>query len=148
METIEKIVIQLHSLGGIKFGEFKLKSGHLSPIYFDLRVMVQRPELMENIASSMWEAFNRSKCSTDVICGVPYTALPLATLISCKTNIPMMIMRKERKEYGTMKRIEGLEGTHGKDCLIIEDVITSGGLANKFNFVHTYGYTKGPMPCR
>ena len=82
---LKDIILELEKMGAIKFGEFTLKSGIKSPVYFDLRVMVQKPKLVSAIADIMWKTFARSQKSgskPDLLCGVPYTALPLAILIS------------------------------------------------------------------
>lgn len=63
--------------------------------------------------------------SFKLLCGVPYTALPIATVMSLKTNIPMVIRRKEAKNYGTKKLIEG-NYEKNDNCLVVEDVVTSG----------------------
>ena len=126
-DQLKDIIIELHQLEAIKFGEFKLKSGIMSPVYFDLRVMVSEPKLMAKISRIMWDTYadNKSGPKAQLICGVPYTASGPAYLISLDQNIPSIIKRKEKKEYGTKKMLEG-KFEVGQNCLIIEDVISSG----------------------
>jgi orotate phosphoribosyltransferase len=52
--------------------------------------------------------------------------VPLVVALSLETQIPYVIVRKEKKEHGTGKQIEG-DDVKGKKVLIIEDVTTSGG---------------------
>lgn len=120
----QELIMNLHDIGVIKTGKFELKSGQVSPIYIDLREIIAYPKVLQGIATLMWQ--ETSVHQFDVICGVPYTALPFATCMSVDNNMPMLIQRKEVKAYGTKKRIEG-KIIPGQHCLIVEDVVTTGG---------------------
>lgn len=80
--------------------------------------------MQNRISSILWKLADDAE-KIDQVCGVPYTALPIASLISVVSNIPMLIRRKEAKAYGTKKLIEG-KFKAGDKCVIIEDVVTSG----------------------
>ncbi|XP_026673365.1 uridine 5'-monophosphate synthase isoform X2 [Ceratina calcarata] len=105
---LKELAIALYEIDAVKFGEFVTKVGLKTPIYFDLRVIISHPKLMVRLAKTLWKQAEEASGITQ-ICGVPYTALPLATLISADTNIPMLIKRKEVKSYGTKKLIEVTE---------------------------------------
>lgn len=120
---MQTLIHDLYGLGALKFGTFTLKSGMISPFYIDLRITVSSPKLLVKIADAIQKTANA--CAFDLVCGVPYTALPFATALSIRQEIPMVLKRKERKEHGTGKMCEGSFQKNQK-CLVIEDVITSG----------------------
>lgn len=121
--TNEKFILGLSRIGAIKFGKFTLKSGIISPFYIDLRDIVSNPEILDGVADLIVERIK--DMDFDVLTGIPYTALPIASLVSSKLNKPLIYMRKEEKAYGTKKNIIGTF-KQGSKCLVIDDLITTG----------------------
>ena len=120
---IKKELIQLlKECGAIKFGKFVLTSGATSDYYIDIKRASTNPKILKNIAKAMAEYTK----GYDLLAGMELGAVPLVVALSLETNIPYVIIRKEKREHGTGKQIEGGE-VKGKKVLVIEDVTTSGG---------------------
>ena len=59
------------------------------------------------------------------ICGLPYAGIPYSTTISILNNIPMVLLRKERKKHGTKKMLEGTISP-GDEIILVDDILTTG----------------------
>jgi orotate phosphoribosyltransferase len=108
---------------GVKHGEFTLSSGEKSSYYIDLKGAYTRPEVMKEIVRSMTEKLRGFK--VDRIAGMELGAVPLAVALSVSMNLPFVIIRKEKKDYGAGRRIEG-EINEEDFVLLVEDVVTTG----------------------
>jgi orotate phosphoribosyltransferase len=117
------LIIQLSKIGGIKFGEFTLKNGMLSPIYIDLRVLVSYPNVMKTVAETYSGLLK--DLEFDRMAAVPYSALPIVASVSMVNERPWIYTRKEAKDYGTKKLIEG-EYKAGETIVVVDDMTTDG----------------------
>ncbi|KAH8326429.1 hypothetical protein KR067_007361 [Drosophila pandora] len=124
-DKMRALALKLFEINAFKFGDFKMKVGINSPVYFDLRVIVSYPDVMQTVSDLLVEHIKDKQLTARHVCGVPYTALPLATIVSVQQGTPMLVRRKEAKAYGTKKLVEGIFNA-GDTCLIVEDVVTSG----------------------
>lgn len=121
---LSKLADELLEAGCIKFGEFTLKSGLISPIYIDLRRIISYPSLLQKIGEAYLPLLKNLKFTR--LAGLPYAAIPIATAVSLQGNYPMIYPRKEVKAYGTKAEIEG-EFHEGETALVIDDLATTGG---------------------
>ncbi len=119
----KKLILKLNQIGAIKFGQFKLKSGMISPIYIDLRILISYPKVLKQVTAAYLTLL--TKIHFDRIAAIPYAALPIATAISLMDKKPFIYTRKEVKKYGTKKQIEG-EYRRGEKVVLIDDLITTG----------------------
>ncbi len=130
MSSKERLCNELFKIGAVKFGEFTLKSGLLSPIYIDLRILVSYPNALRNVASELIKL--TKPLHFDRIAGIPYAAIPIATAVALQGNYSMIYPRKEQKGYGTKRAIEG-KFREGETILVYDDLITTG--ASKFEAI-------------
>ncbi len=139
-------------IGVVKFGEFTFKSGIVSPMYLDNRILVSHPDTLRFVAKQYAKILKDLKY--DRLAAIPYAAMPIVGAISLEMNQPWIYSRREVKDYGTKKAIEG-EYKKGETAVLIDDLITKGdskietlkpftdeGLVVK-DFVVLFDYEKG-----
>ena len=116
-------------IGALKFGEFTLKSGRVSPYFFNAGQFNQGNHLSQ-LGQFYAQAIEASGIKFDVLFGPAYKGIPLAAATAIALNdsfnrsVHYSFNRKDAKDHGEGGSIVGhpLEG----DILIIDDVITAG----------------------
>ncbi|RCK74309.1 MAG: Orotidine 5'-phosphate decarboxylase [Anaerolineae bacterium] len=121
---LKRVADGLLESGCVRFGQFTLKSGIISPIYIDLRRLIGYPSLMVEVASAYLPIL--AQLNFDRLAAIPYAALPIAAAISLQAGYPWIYPRREAKEYGTKAEIEG-EFQAGERVVLIDDLATTGG---------------------
>lgn len=114
--------------GAILYGDFTLASGRKSRYYVDIKKASTDPKVLRSIAQEMAKEMNARSLRIDRIAGVVLGSIPMAVALSLETGIPFIMVRKEKKDHGTAKLIEG-QFQPGEKVLVVEDVVTSAGSA-------------------
>lgn len=107
----------------IKFGNFTLSSGKKSDYYVDMKKAITDPQILSQIAVIISKIITEDKI--DKVAGPALGAVPIATAVALESGIPMLMIRKAQKDYGTSKLIEG-ELNKGDKVIVVEDVTTTG----------------------
>jgi orotate phosphoribosyltransferase len=124
---MKQISLGLVRNNALRIGDYVLHSGKKSPYYVDLRQSISNPIAMDWIGNSLARMVINEigKSKVDKIMGVPTAGVPFATIVSQKLAIPMLYYRKERKEHGVRKKIEG-DMERNDRIVMIDDLITTG----------------------
>jgi orotate phosphoribosyltransferase len=129
-----KSIVRKHAL---QFGQFTLASGKQASYYLDCRTITLHPQGANLIAAGMLDLI-MSPCFgavPDAVGGLAIGADPITASIVVHSGLRDQgllgfMVRKEAKQHGTGKLVEG-PVQPGMKCVIVEDVITSGGSALK-----------------
>ena len=104
-------------------GDFVLRSGKRSNRYFDKFLFETDPSLLKRIGAQLAALVPKQ---TQRLAAPELGAVLLGGAVSMETGLPLLLVRKEPKGYGTGKQLEG-RFTPGERITVIEDVITTGG---------------------
>jgi len=130
MQAYKKEFIDLAlELGVLRFGEFRLKSGRISPYFFNAGLF-NTGYAAARVGRYYAAAIAESEIKFDMLFGPAYKGIPLATLAAASLaeqhdiDVPYAFNRKESKAHGEGGNIVGapLAGR----VLIVDDVITAG----------------------
>lgn len=112
--------------GSLKFGTFELSSGILSPYYVDLRLIPSDPQAFRRVISFYTIVLERGIARrVKRIAGIPTAGIMYASVLAFNLRKPFIYVRKEAKEHGRARRIEGLL-LPGDKVAVLDDVITTG----------------------
>ena len=109
-------------------GDFVLRSGRRSRYYLDKYRFETRPELLEALGAKLAGAVAEAEPEATRLAGPELGAVTLLAAASLHSRLPFVIVRKQPKDYGTAKRLEG-EFEPGERVCLVEDIVTSGGAA-------------------
>jgi orotate phosphoribosyltransferase len=113
----------------LRFGEFTLKSGRVSPYFFNAGRFDSGAK-MAALARCYADAIDETLLDFDLVFGPAYKGIPLATALACEyagrgTDLPLAFNRKEAKAHGEGGSLIGAP-LAGRKVLIVDDVITAG----------------------
>ncbi|MBP6748341.1 MAG: orotate phosphoribosyltransferase [Xanthomonadaceae bacterium] len=113
----------------LRFGEFTLKSGRVSPYFFNAGRFDSGAALAD-LAACYADAVDASGVEFDLLFGPAYKGIPLATALACEharrgRDVPLAFNRKEAKGHGEGGSLIGAP-LNGRRILIVDDVITAG----------------------
>ncbi|QDU72703.1 orotate phosphoribosyltransferase [Mucisphaera calidilacus] len=108
-------------------GEFTLRSGKTSRYYLDKYLFETDPVILREVGRRLAERVRGFEDVTRVA-GAELGGIPLVVSVSLELGIPSLLIRNQKKDYGTAKQFEGrLEA--GDRIVLLEDVATTGGQA-------------------
>ena len=86
-------------------GDFTLSSGKKSNYYINMKKAITEPEILSTISKLITDQIKND--DIDKVAGPALGAVPIATAVSLESKLPLLMIRKEKKGYGTSKLIEG-----------------------------------------
>lgn len=123
---VAEALLEIEAVGFRPDEPIRFKSGLLSPVYIDNRRFPFYPDQWRVVIEGLAELIQSSGLEFEVIAGIESAGIPHSAALGFHLSQPSVFVRKNRKDHGTKKMVEGGDVT-GKKVLLIEDHITTGG---------------------
>lgn len=106
-------------------GEFTLRSGRTSKYYLDKYLFTTQPDILEALGTLFKEKIDAIS-GVDRLAGTELGGIPLVSAAAIATGKPAILIRNQKKGYGTAKQLEGAINP-GETVILLEDIATTGG---------------------
>lgn len=120
---MKRLIRELKRAGVVNKGNFVLTSGKSSKYYFDMKKVAGNPQLFSYIASLL---ASRIKAGTTCIAAMGFGGIPLATAVSLRLKLPLVMVRDGVRTHGLGKIIEGYVPNKNDKVAVVDDVCTYG----------------------
>ena len=129
-EKVAKALIAAEAVFFVPDAPVTFASGIRSPVYMDTRRLLATPELWSAVIVELAKAAcgqeGGANGSAEIVAGVAVGGIPHSTAVALRAGLPSCFVRKQAKEHGRGKAIEGAD-VEGRKVVLVEDVITTGG---------------------
>ena len=133
-EKVAKALIAAEAVFFVPDAPVTFASGIRSPVYMDTRRLLAVPELWSAVIVELTkvacgpedDATGSADNSAEIVAGVAVGGIPHSTAVALRAGLPSCFVRKQAKEHGRGKAIEGAD-VEGRKVVLVEDVITTGG---------------------
>lgn len=126
--AVARALLEIGAVGFSLTQPVTFKSGMLAPMYIDNRRLPYHPAQWAQVIEAFAARLKDGAIPCDVIAGVAVGGVPHSAALGYVTRIPSVFIRKEAKEHGLGKRVEG-GAVEGKRVVLVEDMVTTGGSA-------------------
>ncbi len=123
---IADALLAIEGVGFRPASPITFKSGIKSPVYCDNRRFPFWPEQWAKVIRGFEALIVEREIPVDVVAGVEAAGIPHSAALGFSMRLPSVFVRKELKEHGTKRRVEGGD-VAGRRVVLVEDLVTTGG---------------------
>lgn len=124
-KEIARALIEIGAVGFKPKEPLTFKMGMISPVYVDNRIFPYNPEQFKLVIEGFAEKIEKDNIDFDALAGIAVGGIPHSATLGYRLLKPSVFVRKEAKDHGKNKRVEGGD-VAGKKILLVEDLVSTG----------------------
>lgn len=122
---IARALLEIGAVGITPHAPVTFKSGIKSPVYVDNRRLIFHPDPWHLVITGFLGLLRTVASDASAIAGVETSGIPHSSALAYAADLPSVFVRKQSKEHGLKRRIEGGD-VAGLNVVLIEDMVTTG----------------------